>query len=431
MGRRVSTTAEQLELIGIDQGCLEQVGVTPELAARLRERWSGARVPCAGEAQLRCRRCGLGASVRFRCAGRCDRECEHGARAASAMLRVIPRVPVRHWVLTLPGVLRAASAVDQRLVTEIGRGFLSHVFAFVRERVPQARAESGCGPVQCGGISLVHRTARALTLDLHIHALVLDGGYVAGDRGGRVFVPMPDEPTIDELAALTARLREHLLTRWRKRRASAEGESLWRLGLEHSVVAGPVAATAVRRIRIDGVGPGRSRRVGAGARRDGFGVHVMERIDGNARGALASLARYLVRAPVALAELRAGGAGQSHGHSGEVVHRLSRPFADGSTHVAFSTDELARRLVALTPAGVVHRVSYHGALAPGALAKWRARPLQLALVDSVRVVGAGTRRRRERAEFPAPPCSRCGGAMGVVGIDESVDSTPFAPAAHG
>lgn len=378
----------------------------------------GPRLPCAGEAQLHCATCGLAAAVRFRCAGRCAHECAQGEAAAAALLRVIPRVPVRHWVLTLPGVLRQASAIDQRLVRELSRAFLAEVFAYVRARLGSGRAPT----IECGAVSLVHRAARALVLDVHVHALVLDGGYTNAESGVREFLPLGDGPTLDELVALTATLRENLLARWRRRRATIEGQALWRLGVEQSLVAGPVAATAVRRIRVEGVGPGRPRRVGTGARRDGFGVHVMERIDGSARGSLAALARYLVRAPVALAELRPSAPGR-------VVQRLSRPFADGSTHVEFTTDELARRLLALSPEHPVHRVSYHGALAPGAAAKWRARPVQMVLVDAVRLAGpARGARHRERAAFPsrAPECVRCGGRLRVVGIDESIDPTPLA-----
>jgi len=420
MSSRAQSVAAQLDLLGLDDARLGEAGRAVGLGAtQVRERWQGARLPCAGEAHLRCVACGLGASVRFRCAGRCDHECEHKERAAAALLRVIPRVPVRHWVLTLPGALRTASAVDQRLVRELSREFISKVFAFVRGRSDETR------PIQCGAVSLVHRAARALVLDVHVHALVLDGGYVATGRGPDEFVPMEGEPSVDELAALCASLREALLERWRRRRATAAGDELWRIAVEQSLAVGPVAATAVRRIKVQSIegvetiAPARSRRVGIGAQKDGLGVHVMERIDGAARGSLAALARYLVRAPVALADLEPG-------KPGRVVHRLARPFADGSTHVEFSTDELARRLVALSPTRHVHRVSYHGALAPGAAAKWRARPLQLVLVDGPRIARVRRKPPRGRASPGDPPeCGRCGGPLRVVAIDESVD--PAAP----
>lgn len=412
---RAPAVAAQLDLLGLDDARLDEAGRAHGLdATRVRERWQGARLPCAGEAHLRCGACGLAASVQFRCAGRCEKECEHGERAAAALLRVIPRVPVRHWVLTLPGALRNASAADQRLVRELSREFLSKVFAFVRERTGGERA------LQCGAVSLVHRAARALVLDVHVHALVLDGGYVATGRGPDEFVPMEGEPSVDDLAALCGSLREALLARWRRRKVDDDGSL--RVAIEQSLALGPVAATAVRRIKLEpheGAGSAQSRRVGVGARRDGLGVHVMERIDGAARGSLAAVARYLVRSPVALASFEPG-------KPGRVVHRLARPFADGSTHVEFSTDELAKRLVALSPARHVHRVSYHGALAPGAAAKWKARPLQMVLVDGPRIAPVRRKRKRERASpWDPPECGRCGGPLRVIAIDESVD--PAAP----
>jgi Putative transposase len=413
---------DQLELLGVDREVLARAGPADdgEFPRALVSRWAGERLPCAGRAELRCMSCGTGGVLRFRCAGRCGRVCVHDERAATSLLRAIPRVPVRHWVLTLPQGLRAASADDQRLVAELCRVFVGEVLAFVRARCGALER----GPVQGGAVSLVHRVGQLFDLKVHVHALVLDGVYHGGTRGAApTFVPMLDEPEPDALLAVTRAVRERLVARWgSKRHADANG-AIDRLAIATALAQGPEAATAVRRLqveRVEQLDDTPPLRVGVGARRDGFGVHAMERIAPDARVALDRLARYLLRAPVALARLRPGGAGK-------VVQRLAHPFADGTTHVEFSADELARRLVALTPARRIHRVSYHGALAPQAAAKWRARPLQLVLLPDE----APPRKRAragERSRWPAPECSGCGGPLRVVAIEEHADPALFEPA---
>jgi hypothetical protein len=49
--------------------------------------------------------------------------------AAHLVDRVIPVVPVRQWVLTLPYPLRYRCAWDTRLTTEVLRAFLRALFA--------------------------------------------------------------------------------------------------------------------------------------------------------------------------------------------------------------------------------------------------------------------------------------------------------------
>ncbi len=403
---------EQLELLGLDRAALRAAGIAdPE---QLAARWRGPRVPCAGRLRLRCLGCKLEATVRFRCEGACGDRCEHDVRAAAALLRAIPRVPVRHWVLSLPGVLQAASAEDQRWVARLCKELVVGVFALVRHKL--AAQPGGGEVVECGGASVVHRVARGLALDVHVHALVLDGGYLAQGRASPLFVPLADEPTAAELLAVTRGVRERLLQHWRGR--EQDRRALAELTIASALQPGPAVLTAARRLRIESVDapPRRPRVTGVGARSEGFGVHAMPRIDAEARVGLARLAEYLVRAPVSLQSLRAGPRG--------IVQRLPHAFADGTTHVEFAPEELARRLQALTPARAVHRISYHGVLAPTAAVKWRRKPLQLALVPADDP-GERPRPARPRERDEGLRCRGCGGRMRVVALEESADPAPF------
>ncbi len=331
-------------------------------------------------------------------------------------MRVIPRVPVRHWVLTVPAGLRRAAATDQKLAALLCRTLVSEVGRHLR-----AACAAPDQPAEAGAASLIHRAGSSLDLNVHVHALVLDGVYVQSPGDAAQFVPLPDEPSEAQLQAITRGIRARL----REKGARVAALADWSLSQASS--DGPMAATAIRKIRADGPIAARRSKVAAGSAADGFGVHAMERVDASARGALRRLANYLVRAKVVLADLRAGAGDR-------VIQQLAVPWSDGTTHVEFSSRELARRLVALTPSERIHRVSYHGVLAPRAAARWRLHAQQLPLVPDVPIrqplvagePSATPPPSRAARRFHPSTCGRCGGRLRVVAVEERADPALFA-----
>jgi hypothetical protein len=67
--------------------------------------------------------------------------------AAHLVDRVLPEVPVRQWVLSLPFALRYRLAYDARLAGQVLRIFVQRVFASLRRR---ARSRRPIGDPQCG-----------------------------------------------------------------------------------------------------------------------------------------------------------------------------------------------------------------------------------------------------------------------------------------
>ena len=74
------------------------------------------------------------------------------------------------------------------------------------------------------------------------------------------------------------------------------------------------------------------------------------------------LCRYALRPPLAEPRLL-------RMPTGEVAVQLRTPWADGTTHVAFSPSELMARLAVLIPRPRVNLLLYYGVLAPRAA--WR------------------------------------------------------------
>lgn len=84
----------------------------------------------------KCRECGWSRAVAFSCQRRGPscigrRMCDFAAALAD---RVIPRAPVRQWVLTVPHGLRGRMAYDPALTTEVLRQLISAVSAWLRAR---------------------------------------------------------------------------------------------------------------------------------------------------------------------------------------------------------------------------------------------------------------------------------------------------------
>ena len=69
--------------------------------------------------------------------------------AAHLVDRVLPEVPVRQWVLTLPYPLRHRCAYDAKLTSEVLRAFIRSLFAELRRRArnrwAQRAEQSGAG----------------------------------------------------------------------------------------------------------------------------------------------------------------------------------------------------------------------------------------------------------------------------------------------
>jgi Putative transposase len=100
-------------------------------------------------------------------------------RAAHLVDHVFPAVPVRQWVLTLPHRIRYLLAWDH---------------------------------VLCRAVVIVQRFGAALNMNIHAHAMVLDGVFAEdAARGGLHFFPC-QPPTDAEMDAVLATIA------WRVRR---------------------------------------------------------------------------------------------------------------------------------------------------------------------------------------------------------------------
>ncbi len=114
--------------------------------------------------------------------------------AAHVVDRVLPEVPTRQWVLTLPYPLRYRCAWNARLTSDVLRAFLRALFADQRRR---ARTLVGIRQGQCGAVTFIQRFGSALNLTPHFHTLVLDGVYGGPSHSPGDFEALPPPETKD------------------------------------------------------------------------------------------------------------------------------------------------------------------------------------------------------------------------------------------
>ena len=108
--------------------------------------------------------------------------------AARLVDHVIPYVPLRQWVLSLPNPLRLLLAAQPKLVTPVLQVVHRAITRFLLQQ-----ADSGA-------VTLIQRFGSAANLNIHLRCLVPDGVYRRTD-GEPAFVEVP-APTDEALQAL-------------------------------------------------------------------------------------------------------------------------------------------------------------------------------------------------------------------------------------
>jgi len=317
------------------------------------ERYLRCGILAHGFARVRCTSCGDELLVAFSCKGRgfcpsCATRRMQGT-AVHLLDHVVPHVPVRQWVLSLPRWARFLLARDPALITRALRIFLAEVFKSHRRR---ARAEGAVKP-ECGAITFVQRFGSALNLNVHFHSVVPDGAFVRMDDGAVRFVALPAPPD-EVLKKVLRRIADRLTKLLRPLRTAsqddarpmdalgyAQAESITGLGLRRGPVQQPKKHAALL---------------------NGFSLHDGVHLHANDREGLAHLCDYGARPALSQQRL-------SLQEDGNLLLRFKRELNDGRTGITLAPTELLRRLAALAPPPRAHLVRSHGTFGPAS--SWR------------------------------------------------------------
>jgi len=146
--------------------------------------------------------------------------------AAHLADRVIPPVPVRQWVISVPKRLRGILADRPAAVTALTRIFLDEIERWLGAAVaivPDATARPAVHP-RLGAVSFLHRFGSALNRHVHLHACVTDGLFRSRHEGQGAEFLSARPVTPADLLALTERVRTRLV-RWFRRHGLLDAEA--------------------------------------------------------------------------------------------------------------------------------------------------------------------------------------------------------------
>ena len=343
-----------------------------------------------GFLRVHCDACGKDRVVAFSCKGRsvCSSCCGRRMADTAAHLvdRVLPEVPVRQWVLSLPFALRYRLAYDSGLVRDVLHIFIQAVFSSLRRR---AGKRAGIRKARCGAVTFVQRFGGAINLNIHLHSLVPDGVFYKDGEQGVRFLRLP--PPLDcEVACITERIARRVIRLLERRGLSPEADTgeadmfsmeqpllaeLYTASLQGRISTGPQAGNY---LQTAGSQPEQVKSKGKRGSRcsnvSGFNLHANVCIPAKApafakatagrRHQLENLCRYVARPAVATERL-------SVLPDGRVSYRLRHKWRNGATHVLFEPLDLIAKLAALVPPPRFNLVRYHGIFAPAS--SWRSQ----------------------------------------------------------
>ncbi|MEI6721851.1 MAG: transposase zinc-binding domain-containing protein [Betaproteobacteria bacterium] len=263
-----------------------------------------------GFLRVRCADCAHEKLVAFSCKRRgfCP-SC--GARrmaesAARLVEEVIPRVPVRQWVLSFPIPLRILFAAHPELLAPVLRIIHRVIAGFLLKQAGLKRAIANAGAV-----TLIQRFGSAANLNIHLHCLVLDGVYRR--TGGEPVFQEVCAPSRDEFAGLLDKIIARLMKLLTRQGYLVEEQgmtyladmdadnplaSLQAAACTYRIALGPRAGQKVLSLRTVS---GRDKQATAGLCADahGFSLHAGVRCGEHQRKELERLFRYITRPAIA------------------------------------------------------------------------------------------------------------------------------------
>jgi len=332
----------------------------PLYVRRAFDRYLRCGIPEHGFLRLRCDACSLDHVVAFSCKerGTCP-SCAGRMMANTAahlVDRVLPDVPIRQWVLSLPHPLRALAARHPQFVSAIDK---------ILYRAVERWMQRAAGPKEgrAGAVTFVQRFGGSLNLHVHFHVLFLEGLFTRTGEGAPIFHPA-FAPTRADLTTVLLQVQAGV-ARWLSTHPLGREEDL-----DADALVG-CAQVAVQQGLFDHLeghaddgeaDQAEPRHDGkASVAFEGFNLHAAVRIGADDDVARERLVRYCARPPFALHRL-------SVLPDGRIAYQLQHPRRN-ATHRILQPVELLARIAALIPPPRHPFLRYHGVLAPSS--RWR------------------------------------------------------------
>ena len=251
--------------------------------------------------------------------------------AAHLTDHVLPHLPIRQWVLSLPKRLRPFLHGSPEVASTVLGVFLRALRSTLRRACPTAPRGS-----EIAAISFPQRFGSSLNPHYHFHLLAVDGVLSEAESHGSGGVRFHEATELgSEHGEPLARLVQYRILRALRRRGLLAED------------------TASDMLTWQGTG--------------GFSVDGSVRIEADDRTGVERLVRYCARGPLALERLHAPeGSASLASPDTRLVYLLPAPGPNGRTEIRLTPLELLDRLARLIPPPRIHRHRYHGLLGPNA-----------------------------------------------------------------
>jgi hypothetical protein len=297
--------------------------------------------------------------------------------AAHLVERVIPWVPTRQWVVSVPIPLRYWMAASQDLTAKVHTIIHTTIAQYYVNQAVKRGVERQ--KVQPGSVTFIQRFGSALNVNVHYHLIFLEGVYLdRPDQGRKPRFLKVEPPTDTDIADVVQKISRRVIRTLRRLGYLEAGIDDARatgydpLLDDEPELARTMAASVKQRIAFGERAGQNVRRIGSGfgyegehpaltgprcASVHGFSLHANTQVPAHRRDQLERLIRYTARGAVALERLEE----EAHG---DLVYTFTKPWSDGTTGIILSPLELLEKLAALVPLPRVHLVRYAGCLAP-------------------------------------------------------------------
>lgn len=379
----------------------------------------GCGILANGFVRIKCENCKEEKLVAFSCKKRGFCPSCGGRRMNEVALhlveQVFPNVPVRQFVLSFPFSVRYLLAYNPSLVTKVLAIYLRIITNWY---VKAARRNGHIG--KTAAVTFIQRFGGAINLNVHFHALLLDGAFVVED-GEPHFIPV-FPPTDEEVMTLVNRINLRVSRYLRKKGYELNDFSEDPFAHEQPVLAHIAGASVKSKIGLGSRAGLKVRRIGEEcsignsyivstrcALSDGFSLHANLQIKRDDRKGLEKLCRYTARPPITLERM-------SETREGKILYNLKTRYSDGTTHILFDPIELVEKVVALIPPPRANLLRYHGLLAPNAKLRSKIVPKQSKKIELAPYAGKAKWAELLRRSFAIEilKCSHCGSKIKVL-----------------
>ncbi len=214
-------------------------------------------------------------------------------------------------------------------------------------------------------MTFIQRFGSALNLNVHFHALFVDGVFYKKADGAYGFFRLT-EPSQEELFTLATKIQAKVLRVVKKLEFDDDDQTqfdenalsdLAALSIAQKSGFGDRAGQGLRRFGVNKIEVDPETNDPYSANVGGFSLNARVRVGGRDREKLEKLIRYMARGPIATERL-------SETYPNRLIYKMKTQWRDGTTHVSFSHLDFIARLVALIPPAKMNMVRYHGVFAP-------------------------------------------------------------------